>query len=130
MSDIVRDADECAKAIERALAAMEPPLEVYEGMVKIIVAFVPYGEFVARTSAACWCSMVRVVISARFDTGAGIEWFDISDDGLTARRTRKDPPFYRFVCASPSFSEGDEKIRTFPVVSPSECHSQMLRPAP
>lgn len=45
MSDNVpNNADECAKAINRALEAMEPPLDVYEGIVHLIAAFVSYGK--------------------------------------------------------------------------------------
>lgn len=44
MSDVVvRDADECARAIQRALAAMDPPIDVYEGIVKLIADFLSYG---------------------------------------------------------------------------------------
>lgn len=44
MSNIIRNADECAKALERALAAMNPPLDIYEGILQLIAAFVPYGR--------------------------------------------------------------------------------------
>lgn len=44
MSDVVHDANGCARAIEAALEAMDPPLEVFEGIVKLIANFVPYGE--------------------------------------------------------------------------------------
>lgn len=40
-----RDAEECTRALERALAAMKPPLDVYEGILQLIAKFVPFGEF-------------------------------------------------------------------------------------
>lgn len=38
------DADECTRALEIALTAMKPPLDVYEGILRLIAAFVPYGK--------------------------------------------------------------------------------------
>lgn len=43
MSDVVRNADECARAIDAALEAMDPPIDVFEGILKLIAKFVPYG---------------------------------------------------------------------------------------
>lgn len=43
MSNVVRNANECAQAIESALTTMDPPLEVYEGIVRLIAEFVSYG---------------------------------------------------------------------------------------
>lgn len=40
---VVRDADECSRAIEAALEAMDPPIEVYGGIVRLIAELVPYG---------------------------------------------------------------------------------------
>lgn len=45
MSNAVRNADECVKALERALEAMNPPLEVFGGILKLIAELVPYGEY-------------------------------------------------------------------------------------
>lgn len=43
--DVFTSADECAQAIETALAAMDPPIEVYEGIIKLIAELArPYGE--------------------------------------------------------------------------------------
>lgn len=42
-------------------------------------------------------------VSVHFDAGSGLAHFNVSD-GATA--TRKDEDTYRFVCASPSISEG------------------------
>lgn len=46
--DVICNADECATAIERATRAMDPPLEVYEGILQLIAVFAgppyPYGE--------------------------------------------------------------------------------------
>lgn len=39
MSDVVHDADECARAIERALEAMDPPIEGYAGILQLIAVF-------------------------------------------------------------------------------------------
>lgn len=39
------DATERAKALERALAAMNPPLEVYESILELIAEYFTYGEF-------------------------------------------------------------------------------------
>lgn len=45
MSDAIRDADVCAQVIESALAVMDPPLEVFEGVLKLIAEYAqPYGE--------------------------------------------------------------------------------------
>lgn len=43
MSDVVRKPDDCAQAIERALA-MDPPIEVFAGILRLIAAFVPFGK--------------------------------------------------------------------------------------
>lgn len=45
MSDVVRDADECARALEDALEAMDPPIDVHEGILRLIAELVPYGEW-------------------------------------------------------------------------------------
>lgn len=43
--DLFVCADECAKAIEEALEAMDPPLEVFEGILRLIAEFAqPHGE--------------------------------------------------------------------------------------
>lgn len=39
MSDVIHDADNYAWAIERATEAMDPPIEVYTGILKLIAAF-------------------------------------------------------------------------------------------
>lgn len=44
MSDVVPNADECVRALEQATQAMEPPLDVFEGILSLIAEFVPYGE--------------------------------------------------------------------------------------
>lgn len=45
MSDVISNADECARAIERALAAMDPPLEVFGGVLTLIAEFAqPWRE--------------------------------------------------------------------------------------
>lgn len=44
MTDAIFDVEKCAQAIERALTSMKPPLEVYEGILKLFVEFEkPYG---------------------------------------------------------------------------------------
>lgn len=44
----VSNALECAKALERALEALYPSLDVYEGVLLLIAEFVPYSEYPAR----------------------------------------------------------------------------------
>lgn len=44
LAHTVRNADECVDALSRALEAMEPPLDVYEGILRTIAEFTPYGE--------------------------------------------------------------------------------------
>lgn len=44
MSNIVRNAEECVKALERALAATYPQCDVYDGILRLIAELVPYGE--------------------------------------------------------------------------------------
>lgn len=39
MSDAIHDVDERARAIERALEAMHPPIEVYDGILLLIAEF-------------------------------------------------------------------------------------------
>lgn len=46
------------------------------------------------------------LVAVRFDTGSGIAYYTISEDGATATRNSKDTEKYRFVCLSPSISEG------------------------
>lgn len=40
----VRNADECTNALVAALQAVDPDLDVYEAILRIIAAFVPYGK--------------------------------------------------------------------------------------
>lgn len=43
--EVFNSAEECAQAIESALAAMNPPLEVFGGVVKLIAEFAqPWRE--------------------------------------------------------------------------------------
>lgn len=42
---VIRNADECVAALVSALDAIDPALDVYEGIVRIIAEFVPYGAF-------------------------------------------------------------------------------------
>lgn len=43
MSDIVvNSAEECAQAIRKALTSMDPPLDVFDGVVRLIAHHVPY----------------------------------------------------------------------------------------
>lgn len=44
MSNFVRDADECVTALVQALETIDPPLDVFEGILRIIAGFLPYGE--------------------------------------------------------------------------------------
>lgn len=43
MSSIL-NADELVDALSAALDATEPPLEVYEGLLRLIAKFVPFGK--------------------------------------------------------------------------------------
>lgn len=43
-SDAVRNADDCVRALERALESMQPPVEVFAGILRLIAEYVPYGE--------------------------------------------------------------------------------------
>lgn len=44
MLPAIRNADECTQALERALEAMDPPLDVHAGILRLIANLVPYGE--------------------------------------------------------------------------------------
>lgn len=44
MSNAIRNTDDCVQALERAMGAMNPPLEVFEGILQLIAEFVPYRE--------------------------------------------------------------------------------------
>lgn len=105
MSDVIRDADECVKALEKALEAMHPPIDVYEGILCLIAEFVSYGKALRRFRASYTATRL-LSPTVRFDTGSGLAHFSISDDGLTATRNGKDSKMYHLVCASPSFSTG------------------------
>lgn len=50
MSDVVIiDSDECARAIDAALQAMNPPIEVHEGILTLIAKYAkPYGKWTGR----------------------------------------------------------------------------------
>lgn len=41
---VVCNVDECARALEQALEAMKPPLDVFAGILRLIGGFVSYGE--------------------------------------------------------------------------------------
>lgn len=110
MSNVVRDVDECSRAIEAALAAMDPPMEAYEGILKLIAEFAqPHREcrlhhIVRETHILCWWHpAVRFSNESRSDA-----YFDVSDDGATATRLEPEraQTNYRFICASPSFNDG------------------------
>lgn len=44
MSETFLDVDECARAIESALEAMDPPIEVFSGILTLIELAQPYGK--------------------------------------------------------------------------------------
>lgn len=44
MPDAIRNADDCVQALQSALAVMDSPLEIYEGVLQLIAEFVPYGK--------------------------------------------------------------------------------------
>lgn len=87
MSHVVRNAEECAQAIESALIAMDPPLEVFDGIVRLIAELVPYGE--CGDSLPLQRKRASFFLIVRFDTdGGGLTNFDVSDDGATQREER------------------------------------------
>lgn len=107
------------RSLERALAAMRPPIEVYGGILRIIAEYVS-GEF-EKSSHACgqhkrptWNEWIVVV---RFQSGgSNPARFAISNGGETATRVkggRSDHPNRRwgFILVSPSFSEGASSTR-------------------
>lgn len=46
----IRNAEECVQALAAALEAIDPSLDVYEGILQLIAEFVPYG----KDSRALW----------------------------------------------------------------------------
>lgn len=42
---VVQNANECTDALAAAVDAMNPPIDVYEGILRLIAEFVPYREF-------------------------------------------------------------------------------------
>lgn len=64
MSYYVRDVDECVKALEVAVEAMDPPLDVFGGILRLIAEFVPYGTV---SMQLCWGSDVLLgLVVVRF----------------------------------------------------------------
>lgn len=71
----VLNADECTAALERALVAMEPPLDVYDCILRLIAEFVPYhggeasprspGFSLSRAGGHCVLSFRRSVQRGR-----------------------------------------------------------------
>lgn len=112
--DFIRNADECARALERATRAMNPPLEVYEGILQVIAGFagpsrelhavLPCHSLTARGFAVVVVFVARRV--AKFNQGPHLKYFDISNGGLTATRKRNSDWRETYVCASPSFNSG------------------------
>lgn len=102
MSDVaISSADECTKAIERALAAMDPPLDVYEGIVKLIAEFVPYGTKIPHTFPVRDGDDV-----ARFDATSS-DRFDVTNDGKTATlRSNASDTGSAFIGVSPTCHTG------------------------
>lgn len=102
---VIQNADECVAALTSTLDAIEPALDVYEGILRIIAEFVPYGAFFEAMRVLR--ALKRSPLSGhtvRFDTGSGLEHFVISNGGLTAHHTRGGR--YDTICVSPSISEG------------------------
>lgn len=66
MSDVTQDVDECARLIEEALASMDPPIDVYSGILKLIAEFAqPHGECQWQRSETA--ADVTLVTHALFD---------------------------------------------------------------
>lgn len=122
MSDLILNAEDCARAIVRGVQAMGLLLDVHQGILRLIAEFVPYGEFVPCCTSLNFQEQARDVlvptniltfqspgfanaVVAKFDTGPHLEYFDVSNDGLTATRKRGYDR-YRCVCASPRFDSG------------------------
>lgn len=66
----------------------------------------------------CWttatttpCGMFCVV---RFGVGGSLTYFTVSDDGMTATRNDEGRGSWSFLCATPSFNDGDEN-ESFPL---------------
>lgn len=43
MSNAIANADECARALDAALVMVDAELDVFEGILRLIAAYVPYG---------------------------------------------------------------------------------------
>lgn len=85
MSDsVVRSADECVRALEKALVAMDTALEVYEGILRIIAAFVPYrGEANETNFFGCYENkQTTCVFPGVLRSGSPLGWGDLSSFGL------------------------------------------------
>lgn len=56
---VISSADECTRALERALEAMNPPFDddVHEGIISLIANFVPYGELRNRSEQRPKCAL-------------------------------------------------------------------------
>lgn len=118
--DVFNSIQDCARAIEAALEAMDPPIgdDIHTGVLQLIAEFaLPHGEWepdrphVGHRERVCKC-----YAAVRFGLG-GVDFFDISDDGMTATRNAKNGYSYRIICAVPSFSDGKHASQTSVIVA-------------
>lgn len=94
MPNVLTSADKYARAIEAALVAWDPLLNVPGGITKLMAEFAePYREFMwglIRSDddiATAW--RVCCGVAVRFGVGPGRMFFNISEDGMTATRNSR-----------------------------------------
>lgn len=44
IAHVIRDADECARFLEEALEALDPPIEVHRGILRVISDYMTFGK--------------------------------------------------------------------------------------
>lgn len=131
---VVGDADECAKAIENALAAIQRRIRTRDTKGKFARAACGSANHglrrrsashrrvcgtLHRYSAAAEANGERKVLLplvddffvVRFGVGKGLAYFRISDAGLAATYTTTGK-HTRFICTAPSFSDGKTQTRS------------------
>lgn len=113
----IRNAKEYIAAVSAAIDAIDPTLDVYEPILELIAAFVPYRMShgaspsshrltTARNTAPCDNSV------GSFEAGS-VETFNITNDGKTATKRVGNTSCY-FVCVAPSVEYGTYVRRPSP----------------
>lgn len=113
--DVLTSVDERTRAIERTLETMVPPIDdVHGGILRLIAEFAE--EYCNASDSPPKRRDARLSPVVGFGVAKSLAYFDLSEDGMTAKRNANKRNKEHFVCTA-SFSDGKTHGRLKPLCS-------------